>query len=83
MITPACDMNLVTRIYKQSLVDSTEEDIDNIERDWRFLVLMAGKDRVNSLLNPRLKLASLLLPRICFRRGRAGSRNRISADKIS
>ena len=29
MITPACDMNLVTRIYKQSLVDSTEEDIDN------------------------------------------------------
>ena len=32
MITPACDMNLVTRIYKQSLVDSTEGDIDNIEK---------------------------------------------------
>ena len=32
MITPACDMNFVTRIYKQSLIDATEEGIDNIEK---------------------------------------------------
>ena len=32
MITPACDMNFVTRIYKQSLIDATEEGIDNTEK---------------------------------------------------
>ena len=66
MITPACDMNLVTRIYKQSLVDSTDEDIENIEKRLAIFGSDGRKDKVNSLLNPRLELASLLLPRICF-----------------